>query len=200
VLLTEWARPVQNAGTAAAAFDRALYGKARLLFFARSGGSLYRSSRGRNIWRGGIRFEFWATATSSIARPPLDFCITTFAALGDCGEKRTLYVKNNGGEAAELVVACYFEPALSPEAAYAAHPAFIRLSMETKYKNGHVIVSRRAGGRNKPYSMALACGGALQYDTDKAAHWAGRLRALRALTGRRLHRRPSRACALLSFL
>ncbi len=173
VLLTELGSSRSKCGgRLIAAFEpRRFTEKHGLLFFALSGGELIPLQPAPEFAGGAeYGFEFLGNCHKQYCKAgTLDFCITTFAALGECGEKRILYVKNNGGEEAELAVACYFEPALAPEAAYAAHPAFIRLSMETKRKNGCVIVSRRAGGMNKPYSLALACGTAFQYDTDKAA-------------------------------
>ncbi len=99
----------------------------------------------------------------------LDFRISTFAANDECGEQRRIMVKNKSGEALEFVLFCYFEPVLTGEAAYNAHPAFSKLSLETEYKNGRLLIKRRAGGRDRPSCLAVACSEPFQYDTDRVA-------------------------------
>jgi cyclic beta-1,2-glucan synthetase len=126
--------------------------------------------------------EFTGNALRQYAKADrAEITILTFTAADECGEKRTVFIKNRGDSVTDYTLVCCFEPVLANEASYAAHPAFSKLALETNYKNGIISIRRRAGGENKPLGFAFACSEPYTYDTDRVATLGrGGIRALPA--------------------
>ena len=102
------------------------------------------------------------------------------------GELRKLTVTNRTGEWQEVTLALYFEPALCTPAAWDSHPAFARLALETRLREGCLVVHRRPGGREEEAACAVGCSEACQWETDRQALFGrGGLRAMPAALLRR---------------
>ena len=102
------------------------------------------------------------------------------------GELRRVTVKNRTGERQELVLALYFEPALCSPEAWAAHPAFARLALESRLGEDCLLVRRRPGGREPEAACAVSCSEVCDWETDRDALFGrGGLRAMPAALLRR---------------
>lgn len=84
------------------------------------------------------------------------------------GEVRRIRIHNLLPQKRQLTLALYLEPVLCRESAYAAHPAFQRLGLESRMLEGALVFSRRPGGSEAAVSLALTCSQPFAADTDKA--------------------------------
>lgn len=120
------------------------------------------------------------------AREGWQFRVETRVPGSGSGELRKVTVKNRTGERQELILALYFEPALCPPEAWAAHPAFARLALESRLGEGCLLVRRRPGGREPECACAAACSEACEWETDRDALFGrGGIRAMPAALLRR---------------
>ncbi len=114
----------------------------------------------RSLWDG-------ACLCRDTAAEGLEFRIRSSAAPAG-GEVHEVTVRNPGRSPRRLTLALYLEPLLCRERDYASHPAFSRLSLESRLEEGALIILRRPGGSALPCALALACSEAFSADTDKA--------------------------------
>ncbi|MBI3767959.1 MAG: glycosyl transferase [Deltaproteobacteria bacterium] len=117
----------------------------------------------------------------------LDVCVAPDADL----EVRRLTLENRAARPRRIEVTTYAEVALIEPAAYAAHPAFAKLFVQTEYDAAHaaLLAHRRPRSAGEHHLWLLhACAGPgapLQYETDRV-RFVGRGRTLAApvaLTG-----------------
>ncbi len=85
---------------------------------------------------------------------------------GSRGEVRRIRVSNSGKER-DIEVSMYLEPVLSPPDAYLSHPAFSKLSLQTKPFSHGVSVIRRPGGTVGPIAISAASSEPFTYDTSR---------------------------------
>ena len=120
------------------------------------------------------------------AREGWQFRVETRVPGVGSGELRKVAVKNCTGERQELTLALYFEPALCSPEAWAAHPAFSRLALESRPGEDCLLVRRRPGGREPECACAAACSEACDWETDRDALLGrGGIRAMPAALLRR---------------
>ena len=97
------------------------------------------------------------------------------------GELRRVTVTNRTRERQELTLALFFEPVLCSPAAWDSHPAFARLALEHRLREGCLTVRRRPGGREPETACAVSCSEPCIWDTDRQAVFGrGGLRAMPA--------------------
>ncbi|MCL1821024.1 MAG: hypothetical protein FWG36_10280, partial [Oscillospiraceae bacterium] len=72
-------------------------------------------------------------------------------------EQRSVLLHNSGGTTLRFELFSYLEPVLSQAAHYDSHPAFSKLFLQSKFKDGCVIFNRRARGKQGGAYMAVAC-------------------------------------------
>ncbi len=116
----------------------------------------------------------------------LDVCV---APDGDL-EVRRLTLENRAARPRRIEVTTYAEVALIEPAAYAAHPAFAKLFVQTEYDATHEVLLAhrrpRSASEHHPWLLHACAGpGAPQYETDRV-RFVGRGRTLAApvaLTG-----------------
>ena len=102
------------------------------------------------------------------------------------GELRRIRIKNRSGERRELTLALYFEPALCSPEAWESHPAFARLSLESRLAENCLTVRRRPGGREGTAALAVSCSENCEWETDRQTLFGrGGLRAMPAALLRR---------------
>ncbi|MBR5708112.1 MAG: hypothetical protein IKX41_01880, partial [Oscillospiraceae bacterium] len=82
------------------------------------------------------------------------------------GEVRRVRI-SNAGEERDFELSLYLEPVLSEAAAYLAHPAFSKLSMETRAFERGVTVLRREGGPVIPSAVSVAVSEPFEFDTSR---------------------------------
>ncbi len=104
-------------------------------------------------------------------------------------EIRRLLLTNHGGARRRLEVTTYAELVLADPEAYAAHPAFSKLFVQTEYaaeQKALLATRRQRGGSEAPVwaGSALVGPGTMSYETDRARFLGrgGSVRAPRALT------------------
>ena len=99
------------------------------------------------------------------------------------GELRTVCIKNNQNKNMEAELVCYFEPVLARKQDYFAHPAFLKLSIETELRDGVLVIKRRSSGRNKSVFAGFACDAEMSFDTmkEKALGRGGEKNLIKAL-------------------
>jgi cyclic beta-1,2-glucan synthetase len=115
----------------------------------------------------------------------LETCVEVFVPQGEIGEHRDVTVRNASSETRDLQLICFFEPVLSPERDYRAHPAFSKLSMETALNDYGIIVKRRYGARVRPVALCFSCSEKMDFETSREqALGRGGLLSLRAAAGR----------------
>ncbi len=83
----------------------------------------------------------------------------------EAGELRSVDLVSGSGGQAELV--CYFEPILARLADYKAHPAFSKLSIETKFRDNSIVIKRRAQGRDHDLYLCFSCDSDMTFDTSR---------------------------------
>lgn len=158
------------------------------LFFASAGGRFF-SLQPAPEYDGGTAYHWEFSGggfTQFSAREGWQFRVETRVPAGGSGEVRRVTVKNRTGERQELTLALYFEPALCSPEAWAAHPAFARLALESRLGEGCLLVRRRPGGREPEVACAAACSEACEWETDRDALFGrGGLRAMPAALLRR---------------
>ncbi len=118
--------------------------------------------------------------------PGWDSCVDTgVLPAGTDGELREVTVKNTSREKREAELIMYFEPVLTRESNYAAHPAFSKLRIAPGSENGCLTFTRRGDGREESFSLAVCPDREWSFDTDKcSALGRGGLRALPAALAR----------------
>lgn len=82
------------------------------------------------------------------------------------GEVRRIRIFNPG-KSRTVEISFYLDPVLSPSDAYLSHPAFSKLSMNTKAFSNGVTVMRRPGGAVRATSMSIASSRPFTYDTSR---------------------------------
>ena len=82
------------------------------------------------------------------------------------GEVRCVRI-SNAGEESEFELSLYLEPVLSEAAAFLAHSAFSKLSMETRFFTKGLTVLRRAGGSVRPSAMSVAVSEPFAFDSSR---------------------------------
>jgi len=113
-------------------------------------------------------FKFTAMSGKIYAQNNLFSCwVDTKAAPERNGELRTVCVKNNQSKSLEAELVCYFEPVLARKQDYFAHPAFLKLSVETENNGGVIVIKRRSNGRSKSVFAGFACDREMSFDTMK---------------------------------
>jgi cyclic beta-1,2-glucan synthetase len=85
----------------------------------------------------------------------------------EAGELRVVEITSAVRRDAELV--CYFEPVLSRQSDYDAHPAFSKLSLETEIIDGAVVVRRRPRARGRGIALAFDSDCPMTFDTSREA-------------------------------
>ncbi|MDR3278260.1 MAG: hypothetical protein LBT12_05745 [Oscillospiraceae bacterium] len=136
-------------------------------FFLKSGGELI-SLLPAPMYDGDVRYS--AFLSGSLCRigakcGGIETVVTTAVPDSDAGELRVAEISSSSEREAELV--CYFEPALSRLSDYASHPAFSKLSIETSFRDGMLVLKRRPRGRGRGLFLAFACDAPFEYDTSR---------------------------------
>jgi cyclic beta-1,2-glucan synthetase len=75
-------------------------------------------------------------------------------------------LRNPGKETAKGITSAYFEPVLQAAEDYAAHPAFSKLFLDARIKDGACLIRRRPRAGNKERWLAFICDGdGVSYET-----------------------------------
>jgi cyclic beta-1,2-glucan synthetase len=97
----------------------------------------------------------------------LESCMEVYVPQGEIGEHRDITLKNDAQETRDIELICYFEPVLSPERDYLAHPAFSKLSVESILNESGILMKRRSGVREKSTALCFACSKKMRFETSK---------------------------------
>ena len=93
------------------------------------------------------------TAELEVSRPGFTGRVSTSVPTGELGERRWVTLHNQGDAPVTGELICYAEPAMATPADYFAHPAFVKLSIETELVGGGVpdqANCRRAAREDAP--------------------------------------------------
>jgi len=101
-------------------------------------------------------------------------------AAGGNGELREVLLTWQGEETLEGELVCYLEPVLASSQDYIAHPAFLKLSVESRFLGNGVLFTRRARERAAKKALSVLWDGSCTgFDTSReTALGRGGLRAL----------------------
>jgi len=108
-------------------------------------------------------------AELSVSRSGLESVIAVSVPQSEMGEMRQITLRNKGGAPIEGELICYAEPVLAAPADYFAHPAFLRLSMETEAEGRTLIVRRRGNGVRPDSYLAFSVSADFAFDTSREA-------------------------------
>ncbi|HET9888514.1 MAG TPA: glycosyl transferase, partial [bacterium] len=141
-----------------------------------------RDSENDQVYRTGVQSEreggaSWESGCCEIRRQSDGFesKLEILVSPADPFELRRLTIRNTGDRARTFVITSQIEIALSDPAAFAAHPSFSKLFIETEAQaEGRVLLARRRArgrGERHPWMVHAVDGtGAVEWETDRA-HW-----------------------------
>ena len=151
-------------------FEDARFGALQgMVFFLRVGNELYSLQPAPDYdKKSSFAYKFTTMSGRIYARNELfNSWVDTKVAPEEYGELRTVCVKNNQCKNLDAELICYFEPVLARRQDYFAHPAFLKLAIETEARDGVIIIKRRSNGRNKSVFAGFACDAPMSFDTMK---------------------------------
>jgi len=151
-------------------FEDARFGALQgMLFFLKIGDELYSLQPAPDYGqKSSFAFKFTALSGRIYARNEVfNSWVETKVAPEQYGELRTVCIKNNQNRNLDAELICYFEPVLARKQDYFAHPAFLKLGIETEYRDGVIIIKRRSNGRSKSVYAGFACDSPMSFDTMK---------------------------------
>lgn len=151
-------------------FEDARFGALQgINFFLKVGDELYSLQPAPDYnKKGSFSFKFTAMSGRIYAQNEVfSSWIDTKVAPEEYGELRTVCIRNRQSKNLDAELICYFEPVLARRQDYFAHPAFLKLAIETEVKDGVIIIKRRSNGRNRSLFAGFACNAAMSFDTMK---------------------------------
>ncbi|MCL2567857.1 MAG: hypothetical protein FWE12_00250 [Oscillospiraceae bacterium] len=100
-------------------------------------------------------------------RPGLESSVTISVPGGELGERRVVRLQNQSDTPIEGELICYAEPVLASPADYFAHPAFVKLSIETEREENTLMIRRRSNGVRPESYLAFAVTADFAFDTSR---------------------------------